>query len=303
VLSSYNSAIFGVTAGQDYYIHIVNGTDISTLDGIKSGKKLLTLNSWQSLYDTKYVPDAGNLWVVADSASFTATLNQTSFIWNLGLPNNTSIAPDWSDIGWPPHNTSVQVLLSLSEGTTEEYFYFADAELTPGSREVPNRRLVVPLVNYTSSMPKIEWPEPIVVDVTQANTWKNVLPTYNNSWMYDPPVQLGMGFSQPLINSSSIQVALPFMLVVVVCNALKVLAVYYTLRESSSQHLVTQGDAISSFLERPDPTTLGYCTLDKETIVKVVNKPVNEELQLWKVQLQPYGRIVRARITMILLFS
>lgn len=50
------------------------------------------------------------------------------------------------------------------------------------------------------------------------------------------------------------------MIVVIVCNVLKVIAVYCTLNQSATTHLVTQGDTVASFsaATRHDYTRLLY---------------------------------------------
>ena len=53
--------------------------------------------------------------------------------------------------------------------------------------------------------------------------------------------------------------SLPILLVMIVCNAVKVFAIMCTFKVIKEEHLVTLGDAISSFLQIPDKTTAGHC--------------------------------------------
>jgi hypothetical protein len=72
-------------------------------------------------------------------------------------------------------------------------------------------------------------------------------------------------FAHPAIDSQ-VQVSLWFLLVVVICNAIKVGCLGFLLSMSSkdrSPPLVTVGDAVASFLEAPDVSTRGYSTYSK----------------------------------------
>ncbi|XHG08480.1 hypothetical protein AWENTII_011577 [Aspergillus wentii] len=56
--------------------------------------------------------------------------------------------------------------------------------------------------------------------------------------------------------------------VVIVCNAIKVACMFLATRQDRGEILLTTGDAISSFLKRPDPYTVGRCLMSKETLTK-----------------------------------
>lgn len=74
---------------------------------------------------------------------------------------------------------------------------------------------------------------------------------------------------------SRVQISLYFMIVVISFNALKLFIMLWVLMtDTSSQYLVTLGDAASSFLERPDSTTEGKCMLGREEIlINMGHKP------------------------------
>lgn len=61
---------------------------------------------------------------------------------------------------------------------------------------------------------------------------------------------------------------IPICVVVVVCNAIKLICMYLAAREDRHEVLITIGDAIASFLQRPDPTTANDCMADKSTMRK-----------------------------------
>ena len=54
------------------------------------------------------------------------------------------------------------------------------------------------------------------------------------------------------------------MLIVIICNLTKMICMVLTLRYQNSQPLVTLGDAITSFLDNPDPITKQQCLATKD---------------------------------------
>jgi hypothetical protein len=301
--SSYNSAIFEVTVGHDYFIHIVNATDASTMRRLNSSTaRHLTSKQWQSLYDTKFVPDAGDLYLVATNVSFGVSLDYESRSWNLTVLSGGSSSSTWTTLAWPPKDDEVTLTVQINGNSGDKFSDF--------STIAPNQRVEMPISEYNSSnMPNIEWPTPIAVNISSAGSWKDVLKTNRDGWM-NPPLRLDSGYSEPRSTASAIQIALPFMIVVVLCNALKLIAIYYTLKESFSEHVITQGDAIASFLEYPERSTLGLCTLDKWDLVDrdiIMSELKNGNLghfstqsQLkapegWKSTRRAYGDDIRSR--------
>ncbi len=57
---------------------------------------------------------------------------------------------------------------------------------------------------------------------------------------------------------------LPIVLVVVVCNAVKAIIMLIVAVKLTGSPLITIGDAIESFLDRPDETTKGVCLLNRD---------------------------------------
>lgn len=55
-------------------------------------------------------------------------------------------------------------------------------------------------------------------------------------------------------------------LVVILCNTAKVVCMFLTARDNRKEILLTVGDAIASFLNRPDPHTAGWCLMSKSNI-------------------------------------
>ncbi|KAF2112162.1 hypothetical protein BDV96DRAFT_581263 [Lophiotrema nucula] len=72
------------------------------------------------------------------------------------------------------------------------------------------------------------------------------------------------GFARQFDGGSKIQISLAFMLIVIVCNVGKLVAMSFTLFDGSEAPLVTVGDAISAFMTEADPYTNGHCTYSKD---------------------------------------
>lgn len=63
---------------------------------------------------------------------------------------------------------------------------------------------------------------------------------------------------------TSLEISLIFMLIVVVFNIMKIAAMYTAFQLCSDDHFITIGDAVASYLKRPDHRTEGYCTLSQQ---------------------------------------
>ena len=55
---------------------------------------------------------------------------------------------------------------------------------------------------------------------------------------------------------------------VIVCNIIKSVAMFWTLLRQRESTLVTFGDAISSWLDRPDETTIHRCLMSKKAVLQ-----------------------------------
>ncbi|KAL8708100.1 MAG: hypothetical protein Q9220_006954 [cf. Caloplaca sp. 1 TL-2023] len=65
-----------------------------------------------------------------------------------------------------------------------------------------------------------------------------------------------------------LQYSLPLLITVIVCNFVKAIGMILLAYQRTSKPLVTLGDALTSFLDNPDPTSKGNCMADK-TILKL----------------------------------
>lgn len=69
--------------------------------------------------------------------------------------------------------------------------------------------------------------------------------------------------SQTTAEKCALQFSLPIMLIVIICNLIKITCMILIMLMKGPQPLVTVGDAIASFLVEPDPATKNKCLADK----------------------------------------
>jgi hypothetical protein len=124
---------------------------------------------------------------------------------------------------------------------------------------------------------------------------------YNVSLPFPSALHVRYGFGKRVTASSRIELSIMFMIIVITCNVTKAGAMLLTFLDRDSDYLVTIGDAAASFLDKPDPTTLGLCVLSKEDMLikfghgrsKAVLQYEAEELALrldgrWQVRQKRY---------------
>lgn len=80
--------------------------------------------------------------------------------------------------------------------------------------------------------------------------------------------QIEYCLSQPVQEFCELQFSLPIILIVIVCNLGKMIGMVSIVWKEKSEPLITLGDAISSFLNDPDPTTKNMCLADKNEFRK-----------------------------------
>jgi len=86
----------------------------------------------------------------------------------------------------------------------------------------------------------------------------------NGSWeMGNQTVEYCLSETVP--DHCRLQFSVPIMIAVIICNFIKLICITLTIWKSDFT-LVTLGDAISSFLETPDPASKGMCTATKKEI-------------------------------------
>ena len=77
------------------------------------------------------------------------------------------------------------------------------------------------------------------------------------------PTAVQYCLSQPVEEHCKLQFSLAIIIVVIICNLTKTICMGIIVWKQDSKPLVTLGDAIASFLDRPDVTTEGNCIVRK----------------------------------------
>ena len=70
-----------------------------------------------------------------------------------------------------------------------------------------------------------------------------------------------------------LEFSLFILLIVTVCNLIKLVAITYSVKVINGEHFITLGDAIASFLKVPDMTTVGHCLNTKNFFQKAYPRP------------------------------
>ena len=272
--------MFGVTTGQDYNIHFINASDVLTVSALASIKRNLTNEEWQSLYDTQYVPKACKLYLIIDKFGLGVNLdpNSSSLSWYyllttqvLGSTGTYIPGPIW------PINSTISVDITLN---AKDMTY---------SIQQPPSILTFNVTDNGSNMPEVTWPDHVSINASTDDTWKAGVSIDDQGWLYPASLSnqtttlhIAYGLSTHVQQSNSIQVARMFIVVVIICNILKTFAIYMTLRNSFSPHILTLGDAVSSCLKSPDPSTLGACILSKKELVRNISHDEKHKSSQWR---------------------
>ena len=279
--SRYNSAVFELTTGRDYNIYFINASEVSTVRALASTKINLTNENWESLYDTQYVPSVGDLYLIIDEfcLGVELDLNTSSPNWYYFLTPEVPGSTDQIIPGGPNSTVSVNITLNVTDMTY--------------STSQPSSILNFTVEAYNgSSMPQITWLDSVFVNASIDPTWKTEISIDDHGWLSIPssgnqPLgytiqHVAYGISTHVPQSSSIQIAWVFIVVVIISNLLKTVAIFFTLRDSFSQQILTMGDAVSSYLESPDISTLGACILKRKKLVRNIVHGEKHEPAQWR---------------------
>jgi len=106
----------------------------------------------------------------------------------------------------------------------------------------------------------------------------------------------------PQERKSRIQLSLTFLIVVVVCNVLKLAMMLSVLFLEKSDFIVTLGDAAASYLERPERSTERLCVVNKATVIlktgsrrdkhdrsDYLDELIEDSYGTWRKQSHPYS--------------
>lgn len=219
----------------------------------------LTNDRWWQTYDTQFVPNAGDLYLVIDMVSFDIHLHP-NLSWYLLVPQSKPQGQSWTPGGPGSEWINAQVNLT-SDGTSTV-------------KDTTSYRMIYDIDTYKqqqASIPNLKWPEPILFNASQTHSIRQI-PALGGMdskfWLSTLPLHVEYALSSPRSNSSSVQIGIYFMIIVIIANAAKSVVMLLVFKDTSTSYLVTTGDAIASFLEKPDTVTVGMCSLDKKAVIR-----------------------------------
>jgi hypothetical protein len=201
-------------------------------------------------------------FLVIDQASISMFFNNTMQRWET---NTTDFSTAYNSLSF--RDTLLSTNGENLKGTVQldSNIMMLDALVELGSQQVPSLTL----------------PNPISIEASVDTSSSSKL-AVSDSWILTPSLHISHAYSIRTEKSSAIQIALPFMVIVVICNAVKVFAIFCTLRALGAGDIIlTQGDAIASFLQRPDMMTVGSCMLDAKQISKRFHENQHQPPQTW----------------------
>lgn len=103
----------------------------------------------------------------------------------------------------------------------------------------------------------------VLDNASKYNNWTVASQTQDHTYVVDHCL------SQIVEEVCEVQFALSLMIIVIVCNAVKLISMVLAIRSFPKPPLVVLGDAIASFLDRPDPATAGICLTIGENAERV----------------------------------
>jgi hypothetical protein len=253
---SYNSSIFGAYGAQDFEVTFAaHSSSSENLTWKKLEKK-----DWPQIYATSWVSGYSDLQLIVDQFSFEIHMFQN---WSYSLQLPTSSECGWSAV--PLHNETLNIDVTHSRDTD-----------TIAPNPYQSFRFFVRSDEFLSNktaLPELTWPKyTIKADGSlKLDDYFELCP--DGGWLGPPldgelraPVTaFHVTYARAKVNryGNRVQIATLFLTIVIFSNIVKIVGIYFAIRMRSSGHLITAGDAIASFLERPESSTKGKCTLTR----------------------------------------
>jgi hypothetical protein len=202
----------------------------------------LTNKEWPQLYATDHVPGFSDLQLIVDKVSFEIRVNQ-NWTYSLFTPANQTC--DWRPAS--KQNKTFDLVVEFS--TTQLNSIVPQAQ----------SRLIASIEELAGS--PVEYPELVWPTVLENRTW-TICP--GTGWLqYHSAFHVLRARAKVNGLANRVQVAIPFLSVVIASNIVKVIGIYLTIKAYSVDQMLTGGDAVASFLTCPEPATVGRCTLTK----------------------------------------
>ena len=223
----------------DFY-QFENTWVINQADKLKdklSSKKIqnLTVNQCLDAYVQQYVSDWGDV-ILVQLSPMIGTQAPTAF----PIPSVTN-----------------NVSLGMSGIDLVNHTFATGSAVWAGANETEASRY--PLTSDPNDFPSASWAcENINYDYCNLTTLGRVLSGHDSWKPFDEEVNYCL--SEKVDSECSLDLNVGIGIAVIMCNLAKACCMCLTLLWTTRAGFVTIGDAIESFLERPDPHTAGLCT-------------------------------------------
>lgn len=240
-----------MTSGQDYTITAITNSTEPAADN--TDWKRLSNPEWTGIYSDEYVSGFSDLLFVINNASARVIIRSD---WTFYYEAPTSESCDWQ-AAYENRTISIPVLFNSSENT------FIPAGLD-------NYRIIHQIANASNYSLDLQsqWPKFSEVKVP-ARYLDQIDICDGTGWLAKPTnasLHVNYAFARIRPYASKVQLGLPFLATVIVANILKVIAIFLTIRNCSSGHIITVGDAIATFLRAPEATTVGKCMFSQREL-------------------------------------
>lgn len=234
----------------------------------------LTMKDFLVIYNTKYIPDHGDVYITYDAVALQLVIPDTAT--ESPWLNNSLTGVPFSDLTSP----WVPVTLGMVGMPHVPKFPLAS------SVYVNFNTTSFPFPLSYNNLPYLEVSNWISID-----NYSDLDTSFNHGV---PPVHVWSIESVVLRDGSKVQVILSYMLVVILCNALKVVVMWHLWRRSHVEYFTTTGDAVQSFLQRPDRSTIGMCMETRHSLVDLMKTEQNRRTAHMTVQYQrqDHGNLV-----------
>lgn len=237
--NSYNSAVFYIGANNEYDLYAVHADSLSGLYITSQLFDRIEGTRWIQMYDNTLV-SYGHVGLVIDEFR-TEIENKTA----TGRPAK-----------WP--NIGILEAAAWNNGV-------ASWNLTTRLKKELGTPEFIRNITATGSISK-EW---IRFDrlfrLSESPQEANNPPRY---------AHVSHAYAQRLDTASRIQLSLTFLVIVIVCNSVKLLTMLWVVFLERQDYIVTLGDGASTFLKSPDPKTERMCILSKpEVVCEVAEAP------------------------------
>lgn len=257
-LVSFNSAVYAATSANDYGVVAVPPS--FALDASQPLSDFSAPDSFESTIGRNISSLRAN--ILADNTTF-QHLNVRDLLKEYAvdtLPNRRTLVLLSNELNANTSNTTQSLYWSGSGfpvGT-------ADVDSLPYSwmRRALNTSLYS-LSNYSSASGLSVFPIIISPWPKSESFDANPLIWPPNGFVPQRNITIEGCLAETVPESCQLFINIPICVIVIVCNLIKLVCMFFAAREDRDEVLVTIGDAIASFLQRPDPNTANECMIPK----------------------------------------